>query len=228
MSQNKRAYIFIGPPGAGKGSLSHLCVERLGWTQISTGDLFRKHLAQGTEIGKQIDFAIKSGKLVDDKLVIQVGMDWFNENFESSKAMILDGFPRTVAQADMLLDIVKEQFPTLEFWVVKFEIPDDELVARLSSRRVCKNKECQAVYSVRAQDLKPQQEGVCDKCGSELIQRQDDKEDVIKTRLKIYHQHAQGLLDVYVKAGIEIKIVDGSQALEKVFETLETLVKEAQ
>ena len=82
MSLGKRAYIFIGPPGAGKGSLSHLCVEKLGWTQISTGDLFRKHRAQGTEIGKQIDFAVKSGKLVEDKLVIQVGMEWFNNNFE--------------------------------------------------------------------------------------------------------------------------------------------------
>ena len=113
MSLGKRAYIFIGPPGAGKGSLSHLCVEKLGWTQISTGDLFRKHRAQGTEIGKQIDFAVKSGKLVEDKLVIQVGMEWFNNNFESSKALILDGFPRTLAQAEMFLEIIKKDFTAL-------------------------------------------------------------------------------------------------------------------
>jgi adenylate kinase len=226
MSQNKHAYIFIGPPGAGKGSLSHLCVQKLGWTQFSTGDLFRKHRAQGTEIGKQIDFAVKSGKLVEDKLVIKVGMEWFLNNYESSKALILDGFPRTLAQADMFLKIIKKDFPELKLWVINFEIPDEELVQRLSSRRVCKNQECQAVYSVRSESLKPLQEGICDKCGELLIQRDDDKEDVIKVRLKIYHQHAQALLDFYNEAGLIIKNIDGSVLLEKVFEKLEKLLEQ--
>jgi len=224
MSLGKRAYIFIGPPGAGKGSLSHLCVEKLGWTQISTGDLFRKHRAQGTEIGKQIDFAVKSGKLVEDKLVIQVGMEWFNNNFESSKALILDGFPRTLAQAEMFLEIIKKDFTALELVVIEFEIPDEELIQRLSSRRVCKNKECQAVYSVRSESLKPSKEGICDKCGELLMQRDDDKEDVIKVRLKIYHQHAQALLDYYVQAHLRKITIDGSEPLKEVFEHFKKLI----
>lgn len=228
MSLNKQAYIFIGPPGAGKGSLSHFCVKNLGWIQFSTGDLFRKHRAEKTEIGKQIDFAVKSGKLVEDELVIQVAMEWFNKNIVNTKSIILDGFPRTLAQAQMFLDIVSKKFKDLDILVLNFEISDDKLVKRLTARRICQNKDCQAVYSVLNQALKPLKEGICNACGDTLMQRDDDKEDVVKLRLKVYHQHAQNLLDFYKESGLIIKHIDVDKPLQKVFENFSGLVEKQQ
>lgn len=191
--------IFIGPPGSGKGTLSQLCVDRLGWRQLSTGALFRKHIAEQTPIGKSIDFAIKSGKLVSDELVTSMAIEWLADTFNREKSdIILDGFPRTVAQAAALKEFIGQQSLPVEIKVVRFYMTDEGIIRRLMARRMCSTKACQAVYSViEGSPLAPKKHNECDKCSGVLERRSDDTEEAIKNRLKTYHDHEKKLLDFY-------------------------------
>ncbi len=212
--------VFLGAPGSGKGSLSHMCVERLGWIQLSTGDLCRKHMAEGTAIGKQIDFAMKSGTLVSDDLIIDMVVEWLREQQMGGKTIIFDGFPRTVAQAEKFFDILKTRYPHIAVHVVELNVPDEELLNRLSSRLVCSNKSCQRVYSERNEALKPKVHGICDVCQSALIQRFDDSPETVKNRLQIYHKHAGGLKQVCKKEGFNVEELDGTLPSQELFEIL--------
>jgi adenylate kinase family enzyme len=136
LNQAAKVFIFIGPPGAGKGSLSTLCVRRFGWVQISTGNLCRKHIAEQTKIGKEIDLIIKSGKLINDDLINTMVFEWFNEHAGRSSGIIFDGYPRTVAQAEAFGAMLNEMFPAVRVHVVLFELADDVVVDRLCSRYV--------------------------------------------------------------------------------------------
>lgn len=149
MKDLTKAYIFFGPPGSGKGTLARMCQEKLGWVQLSTGDLFRKHISEGTELGKQIDFAIKSGTLVDDKIVTKMVEQWIEEHVATARAFIFDGFPRTLVQAELFFKLMKEKFAQLKMQLVEFEISDQTVIDRLSSRRVCQKSSCQAIYSIK-------------------------------------------------------------------------------
>jgi len=223
---NRNVYIFIGPPGSGKGTLSKICVEKFGWKQLSTGDLLRRHISEGTPIGKQIDFAIKSGKLVSDELITQIVYEWLKELPDDGKAVILDGFPRTVVQAGDFARIMRDEFPNEGIKVVYFEIPDAEVVARLSSRYTCQNRDCQAIYSIRpGSTCAPQQDMVCDLCGSPLGRRKDDSEEAVKERLKIYHSHEGPLLAFYHQAkDIPVLVCNADQSIDRVFEEFKKLI----
>lgn len=221
-----QAWIFSGPPGAGKGTLAQLVVEKLGWVELSTGALCRKHIAEGTELGKQIDFAIKSGTLVDDEVIIDMVAQWIEQHIGTAQGIIFDGFPRTLVQAELFVKLIKERFDQLDVSVVNFEISDQTIVERLSSRRTCQNKQCQAIYSVRpGSDRNPKVAGICDRCGSSLEQRTDDKPETITTRLKVYKQHAQPLLDYYQQHGLTIEHIDVEKSLEDSFTELSGLLE---
>jgi adenylate kinase len=219
LNQATQVFIFIGPPGAGKGSLATLCVKYFDWLQISTGNLCRKHIAEQTKIGKEIDLIIKSGKLINDDLVDSMVFDWFNENADKASGIIFDGYPRTVAQAQAFDAMLKAMFPAVCIKVVLFHLIDDVVVNRLCSRYVCQNKECQAVYSLSPHsDLAPVETMVCDLCSGALGRRDDDNEIAVRKRLDIYHRHEQQLIEFYQDNGTEIIDLDASIPLREVFE----------
>jgi len=218
LSAPKKIILFLGAPGSGKGALSRLCVEMFGWKQLSTGNLCRKHVSEGTELGKQIDFAMKSGTLVSDEVIIQMGTQWIDQEIKAVEALLLDGFPRTVAQASGFLKFFGEKYPAVKLVVIELRVPDREIIERLSARLVCSNKECQAVFSTRIEKLKPRVAGVCDLCSSPLLQRNDDKPEVVASRLATYHQHCQKLVRFYESAGYVVHVIDGDRGNVEVFE----------
>jgi adenylate kinase len=178
--------IIFGPPGSGKGTYATRLETKLGATPIATGDIFREAIKQGTSLGKKVDSYLKSGQLVPDDLVIEVLREKINQK-KGEEGFILDGFPRTIAQARALEKITKIDA------VINLQVPEWIIVARLSSRRICKN--CGAVYNILY--LKPKREGICDICGSPLYQREDDTEKVIKDRIKVYEEQTRSLLEYY-------------------------------
>ncbi len=211
-------YVLFGAPGSGKGTLSSLCVEKLGWVHLSTGDLCRKNIEEKTELGQQIDFVIKSGKLVDDSVIIEMIVEWLEHETIGVPGIVLDGVTRTAAQAQGLLTYLRKNPLRFSLHVVMLDVSDDEIIKRLTSRQVCSNKECQHIYSLRDAKLQSRVEGICDVCGSSLIQRNDDSEEVIKNRLEGYKKHTQPLLDFYEHAGIIIERLNGQVSIERVFE----------
>lgn len=207
---SRKAFIFFGPPGAGKGTISRRCVEELGWKQLSTGDLFRKHINEQTVLGQAIEKAISEGKLVDDVTVIDIVYEWIIQHKDSAPALIFDGFPRTLKQAELLLKkITKNEMVCV---VIVLEIADMIVMERLLKRRTCSNNNCQKVYSV-----KDSQEHVCSVCNAPLYQRVDDMKETISHRLSVYHQHANQLLKFYQDHFIEIKRINAQQPVENVF-----------
>jgi adenylate kinase len=220
-------FIFIGPPGAGKGSLSSLCVNHFGWLQISTGNLCRKHIVEQTKIGKEIDLIIKSGRLINDDLITSMVFDWFNENAAKASGIIFDGYPRTVAQAQSFDAMLKTKFPAVQVNVVLFKLTDDVVVNRLCSRYVCQNKECQAVYSRSStSDIASTDTLVCGLCSGALGRRDDDSEVAVRNRLDIYHRHEQQLLNFYESNGRKIILLEACQPLQKVFEDFVGIIGE--
>ena len=218
-------YLFIGPPGSGKGSLSKLCVDKLDWAQLSTGNLCREHIARQTEIGKQIDFAIKSGKLVSDKLIVDMVRDWLEQSFSQKGSVIFDGFPRTVPQAVALEGLLNRSFSSSKLKIIRFFLDDDVIVDRLTNRYICRNDACQAVYSLaEGSTLAPKKHMVCDECGGELIRRSDDTEASIRERLKTYHDHEHNLLDFYRNNGKKVLELSVAKPLDRVFEEFKVLV----
>ncbi|MCX5925281.1 MAG: nucleoside monophosphate kinase [Candidatus Dependentiae bacterium] len=219
VSSPTEIYIFVGPPGSGKGSLASICFERIGWEMLSTGNLCRKHIAEQTEIGQEIDFAIKSGKLVSDELISQMVAQWFVGKSGQEKAVILDGYPRTLRQAETFDNLLKNSSQKLKLYIVQLMVSDETVVERLSFRFMCSNKECQAVYSIHAGSLcAPKIEGRCDRCNCLLVRRVDDEAAAIRKRLQVYYQHAKDLLSFYDKMGYSIVKIDVEKPLELVFE----------
>lgn len=210
--------LFLGLPGSGKGTLAALCARAFGYQQLSTGNLCREHIAQGTDIGKSIDFAIKSGKLVDDSLITRMVIDWLVQ-FENKK-LILDGYPRTAIQAREFDSFIKDK-PQVRPLLVRLHLEEAAVIDRLSSRRTCSAKTCQAVYSLLpGSSHQPTREGVCDKCASPLICRKDDEAEAIKLRLKLYSAHERELLDFYRQAQYTLVTLDAQKPIDKVFEDL--------
>ena len=181
-------FIFLGPPGAGKGSLAVKVAEEYKIPHISTGDIFRANIKNQTELGKKVDAIIKSGGLVSDDITCELVKNRLEEA-DCKNGFILDGFPRTIPQAEMFTSICNDVS------VVNFEIADDVVIKRLSTRRVC--KECKENYNIIT--LPPKKEGVCDKCGGELFQREDDKQESILHRMEVYREQTEPLIDFYRK-----------------------------
>lgn len=213
----KRILIFTGPPGAGKGTLSNLCLEQLHWTHLSTGNLCRKHISQQTEIGKQISQTIADGKYISDDLIIAMVHEWLIEQSNHIDHVILDGSPRTVTQARALHEFVTEQLKDFTLTVLQLTISDEAVISRLTSRAVCKNKECQAVYSTIDSLLSPKDGMICAKCTYALEKRIDDEPETIRERLKTYYKHEQELLNFFKTAGVEIKKISVEKPIYELF-----------
>lgn len=224
VENQKKIIIFIGPPGSGKGSLSRLCEQRLGWKQLSTGDLCRQHIAEGTEIGKQMDFAIKSGKLISDSLIVEMVGAWLFKHHTDSSAVIFDGFPRTVPQVHALQELLRKRDSAVQLVIVHMTIPDDIVAMRIKSRLVCSKKECQTVYSAIDSDLAPQKEMTCDKCFAQLIRRSDDHEDTVKERLSVYYRHKEALLNFYKTNGHRIVDIPMHGPMEEVYDIFKNVM----
>ncbi len=217
MKTVKDIYIVNVPPGSGKGSLSHLCKKNLGWAHLSTGNLCRQHIARMTDIGLKIDHAIKSGKLIDDELMIDMVASWIQEATESSSGIILDGFPRTVAQARALDYLfAQDNFNNSSVTVVSMNINDDHVINRLKTRFVCQNDACQVVYSIAHEE---RGDLMCQECGSPIVQRIDDKSNVVFERLKTYHRFADDLLDYYRNSSRKVIDLNVELPLDNVFKT---------
>jgi len=201
--------IFLGPPGSGKGTQAKLLSEKLGVLHLSTGDILREAVREGTPLGREAKRYMEEGKLVPDEVVIGIVKEWLlSKGVE--RGVIYDGFPRTVAQAEALDRMMKELGQKID-WVIDIEVSEAEVLKRLSGRRTCKN--CGAMYHLMFNP--PRVDGICDKCGGELYQRDDDKEETIKSRLKVYREQTEPLKDYYKKLGI-IKSIAGEGGIEEI------------
>ena len=190
--------IMLGAPGTGKGTIAGILSEKLGIPQISTGDIFRKNIKEGTELGKLADSYISKGQLVPDDVTVKIVEDRLNQP-DAKNGVILDGFPRTIVQADKLKDMLKNKGEKVDI-TINLETPEEEIIERIVNRRVCSNQECKAVYNVVLHP--PKVEGICDKCGSELITRKDDKLETVKSRLEQYFTSTSPLVEYYKNEGI--------------------------
>lgn len=218
-------FIFLGPPGSGKGSVSRLCIEDLGWVQLSTGNLCRKHIANQTEMGKEIDFAIKSGTLISDDLVTNMVLEWFQTDFNDNHTVILDGYPRTVKQARGFVELFEKRLSQFALNIVRFVLPDEMIIARLRSRLICENKNCQAIYSEEKEaGLSPKYGMKCDYCDGRIGRREDDDVLTVAERLKIYHRHECDLLNFFQQTGRVIHNVSVEKPLKEVFKDFKVLV----
>ncbi len=202
--------IFLGPPGAGKGTQSEKICADYDVTQLSTGDILRANRKQGTELGKKAQKYMDGGELVPDQIIVDMIKQELKKP-EVAKGYILDGFPRTVPQAEALDELLEGMGEKLDATLV-LEVPNEELVKRLTARRVCKN--CGKTYHLIFNP--PKKEGICDACGGELYQRDDDKEGPIRNRLSVYEKQTKPLIDYYEKKGLAKKI-DGLGGIDEIY-----------
>lgn len=189
--------IMLGAPGTGKGTVAGILTEKLGWPQVSTGDIFRKHIKEGTELGKLADTYISKGNLVPDDVTIQLIENRLKED-DVQQGIILDGFPRTIKQAEELDKILAKQGKKVDL-VINLTTPKEEIIERIVNRRVCSNPECKTIYNIVLNP--PKQEGICDKCGHEIVQRKDDNVETVEARLEGYFKQTSPLVEYYEKRG---------------------------
>ena len=189
--------IMLGAPGTGKGTIAGILTKELQIPQVSTGDIFRKHISEQTELGKLAEKYISQGKLVPDDVTIGLVENRLEEN-DVKEGIILDGFPRTVKQAEELDKILENKGKKVDL-VINLTTPEEEIIERIVNRRICSNPECKTVYNLILNP--PKQEGICDKCGSELIQRKDDNPETVKQRFNSYIEETSPLVDYYSKKG---------------------------
>lgn len=202
--------IMLGAPGAGKGTQAKFISNEYRIPQISTGDIFRSNIKNQTELGRKAKSYIDQGLLVPDELTLDLVTDRLAKD-DCVNGYILDGFPRTLKQADALTESLKKQGTAIDY-AIDIEVADDVIVKRMSGRRVC--PKCGASFHVEYNA--PQKEGICDLCGAELIIRDDDKPETVKKRLEVYHESTQPLIDYYRKAG-SLYSFDGTLPIEEVF-----------
>lgn len=211
--------LLMGPPGAGKGTQAEKLTEILNIPHISTGDMFRKAIKEQTELGIKAKSFMDKGELVPDEVTVGIVKDRIEEE-DCKNGFLLDGFPRTVVQADALGNMLEDLGIKLDS-VINVEVPFEELIGRLTGRRICRS--CGATYHMIFNP--PKVEGVCDKCGGELYQRDDDTEETAKNRLEVYERQTAPLLEYYNKTGLLVN-VNGNQLMEQVLaEILKVLGK---
>jgi len=212
--------VMLGAPGAGKGTQAKMIAERYGIPHISTGDIFRENIRNQTELGKKAQEYTSQGLLVPDELTCDLVVDRIAAD-DCSKGYILDGFPRTIPQAEALTKALEAQGTAIDF-ALDVEVPDEDIVGRMSGRRACPG--CGATYHIRFNPPK-KAENVCDNCGKELILREDDKPETVKKRLDVYHAQTQPLIEYYEKAGC-LHRIDGTKSLDEVFADVTAILGE--
>lgn len=191
--------IMLGAQGTGKGTVAGILSEKLGIPQISTGDIFRKNVKEETELGIEANKYMKTGALVPDEITVPMVANRLEED-DAKNGVILDGFPRTIAQAEKLDEMLAKTGNKIDL-VINLTTPREEIIERILTRRVCSNQACKATYNIVMNP--PKKEGICDKCGSKLVQREDDtSEDAIRKRLAIYDEQTSPLVDYYTAKGV--------------------------
>ena len=186
--------VMLGAPGSGKGTIGKMLSKDLDLVHVSTGDIFREQINKGTDLGKKIQSYLEEGTLVPDDVVIETVKTRLMEN-DVENGAILDGFPRTVAQAEALRDFLKENKPGAKRVAIELDVPDDVIITRIVNRLICTNKSCGAIYNKETKP--PKQENICDVCGSELKRRDDDNKETVTKRLGIYHENSKDLIEFY-------------------------------
>ncbi len=191
--------IMLGAQGTGKGTVAGFISQEMGWPQISTGDIFRKNISEKTELGIIADSYISKGNLVPDEITVPIVKKRLAED-DAKNGVILDGFPRTIAQAEKLDEILAEVGKKVDL-VINLVTPKEEIIERMLTRRVCTNQECKATYNTKLHP--PKVEGICDKCGAPLKQRDDDKDpEAINRRLELYEEKTSPLIEFYKQKGV--------------------------
>ena len=204
--------IFLGPPGVGKGTYADMVSKILKIPHISTGDIFRDEIKKGTELGKLVKQYVEKGELVPDEIVIEVVRRRLSME-DCKKGFILDGYPRTLKQAIELDKIVKVDL------AIHFVAPEEVIIERISGRRICRR--CGAIYHIKF--MPPKKPGICDRCGGPLYQREDDKPEVVRHRLKVYYERFKPILEYYKNKGILVEVNAGRKAEEVVKDVLKIL-----
>jgi adenylate kinase len=209
--------VMLGAPGAGKGTQADKIAEKYGLPHISTGDIFRKNIKEGTELGKEAKSYMDAGKLVPDELTVRLLLDRV-KNDDCAKGYILDGYPRTIPQAEALDSELAKLGEKIDY-AINVEVPDENIITRMSGRRAC--LKCGATYHLKY--VPPKKDGICDECGAELVIRDDDKPETVKNRLSVYHEQTQPLIEYFENKGV-LHSVDGTIDVEDVFKAIEQIL----
>ena len=209
--------IMLGAPGAGKGTQAKMIADKYGVPHISTGDIFRANIKNGTELGMEAKKYMDQGLLVPDELTVRILLDRVAQD-DCKNGYVLDGFPRTIPQAEVLDSELTKLGDHIDY-AINVDVPDENIVKRMSGRRACLT--CGATYHI--EHVPPKKEGICDVCGSELVLRDDDKPETVKNRLNVYHEQTQPLIDFYTEKGV-LKTVDRTVPMEEVFAAITAIL----
>ena len=210
--------IMLGAPGAGKGTQAKMIAEKYGIPHVSTGDIFRANIKNGTELGMEAKKYMDQGQLVPDELTVKILLDRVAQD-DCGNGYVLDGFPRTIPQAKVLDEALEKLGEKIDY-AVNVDVPDENIVRRMSGRRAC--LKCGATYHV--EHIPPKTEGICDTCGSGLVLRNDDKPETVLKRLQVYHDQTQPLIDFYTEKGV-LRTVDGTQDMQAVFAAITEILE---
>jgi len=211
--------IMLGAPGAGKGTQAKMIADKYKLPHISTGDIFRANIKAGTDLGKEAKGYMDKGQLVPDELTVQILLDRVSKD-DCQKGYILDGFPRTIPQAEVLEKELLKRNEKIDY-AINVEISDEIIIKRMAGRRACLN--CGATYNITS--LPPKAEGICDRCGNELVQRDDDKEETVKDRLTVYQKQTKPLIAYYNERNV-LKSIDGSHPAVETFKEIIAIIGE--
>ena len=209
--------IMLGAPGAGKGTQAKMIAEKYRIPHVSTGDIFRANIKNGTELGLEAKKYMDQGLLVPDELTVKILLDRVAQE-DCVNGYVLDGFPRTIPQAEVLDEALNKLGEKIDY-AINVDVPDENMVNRMSGRRAC--LKCGATYHI--EHIPPKTEGICDTCGSELVLRDDDKPETVEKRLKVYHEQTQPLIDFYTAKGV-LKNVDGTVDMKDVFAAITSIL----
>ena len=208
--EDKMKIIMLGAPGAGKGTQAKMIADKYQVPHVSTGDIFRANIKNGTELGMEAKKYMDQGQLVPDELTVKILLDRVAQP-DCKNGYVLDGFPRTIPQAEVLDKALAELSESIDY-AINVDVPDENIVRRMSGRRACLS--CGATYHI--EHIPPKKEGICDTCGQELVLRDDDKPETVLNRLDVYHKQTQPLIDFYTEKGV-LRTVDGTVDMQDVF-----------
>lgn len=209
--------VMLGAPGAGKGTQAKMIADKYGIPHVSTGDIFRANIKNGTELGAEAKKYMDQGLLVPDELTVRILLDRVAQP-DCAKGYVLDGFPRNIPQAQVLDNALSKLGEAIDY-AINVDVPDENIVKRMSGRRACLS--CGATYHI--ENVPPKKEGICDVCGKELVLREDDKPQTVQNRLKVYHEQTQPLIDFYTEKGV-LQTVDGTMDMADVFAAIAALL----